>query len=68
MHEFIILLNGELKTYHNYNDIPEKFDNIIKFNPCVPEAPHNEHQHDEIETWNDKLKELIKRETNASCN
>jgi len=68
MHEFVILLNGELKTYHNYDDIPEQFDNVIKFKPCVPEAPHEEHQHDEMGEWNTKLQELMKRETNASSN
>ena len=68
MHEFVIILNGELKTYSNYEDIPEQFDNLIKFKPTIPEPPHEEHQHDEIGEWNQKLQELMKREKNASRN
>jgi len=68
MHEFVIILNGELKTYSNYEDIPEQFDNLIKFKPKIPEPPHEEHQHDEIGEWNQKLQELMKREKNASRN
>lgn len=62
-HEFVISLNGELVTYEKYEDIPMSFDNLIKFKPYVPEGPHTDEQHDEINTWNDKLKELMKRET-----
>lgn len=61
-HEFVVLINGELKTYHNYDDIPEKIDNVIKFIPEVPDAPHNEHEHEEIESWNNKLQKLMERE------
>ena len=64
-HEFIILEKGKLKTYRKYEDIPQKFDNVIKFNPHIPEPPHSHSQHEEIEQWNDKLKELMKRETNG---
>jgi len=66
-HEFVILVNGQLKTYTRYEDIPEKFDNVIKFKPEIPEAPHTEEQHEEIETWNEKLKRLMEKE-NASRN
>lgn len=65
-HEFVVLLNGELKTYNNFEDIPEKFDNVIKFLPEIPKPPHTEHQHEEMDVWNDKLKELISRETNGN--
>ena len=64
--EFVILLNGELKTYTKYEDIPEKFDNVIKFAPATPKPPHTHEQHDEMDSWNDKLKELLKRETNGN--
>jgi len=29
MHKFVILLNGELKTYTAFEDIPQSFDNLI---------------------------------------
>jgi predicted alternative tryptophan synthase beta-subunit len=62
-HKFVILLNNKLVTYNKYEDIPDSFYNVISFLPEVPEAPHTEEQHLEIESWNDKLKELLKRET-----
>lgn len=61
-HEFVILRNGILETYHKYEDIPENFDNVIKFLPEIPDGPHTHEQHEEIDAWNDKLKELMKRE------
>lgn len=67
-HEFVVLLNGKLITYTKYEDIPEKFDNLIKFMPEIPEPPHTHEQHEEMDTWNEKMKELLKRETNASSN
>ena len=64
-HEFVILVNGELITYTKYEDIPEIFDNVIRFVPEIPEPPHTHDQHEEIDSWNDKLKELMKREING---
>jgi hypothetical protein len=61
-HRFVILLNGELKTYDDYNAIPLAFDNVIEFSPSTPEGTHTEDQHIEIDSWNNKLKELLKRE------
>lgn len=65
-HEFVILNNGRLETYDNFNDIPKRFDNLIKFLPEVPDAPHTDEQHEEIHQWHDKLKELLSRETNGN--
>lgn len=63
---FKILVNGELITYTNYNDIPEKFDNVIEFLPDYPPGPHTEEEHDYMETYNSHLLDLLKRETNGS--
>ncbi len=65
-HEFVILIEGQLHTFTKYEDIPEKFDNVIKFLPEVSEPPHTHEQHEEIDTWNEKLKLLMKRETNGN--
>ncbi len=62
-HRFVILLDGKLRTYNDYNSIPTSFDNVIEFSPSIPEGPHTEEQHIELDGWNDKLKELLKRET-----
>jgi len=60
--KFVIREGKELITYDNYEDIPLEFDNVIKFLPDAHEDPHTEEQHQEIEGYCDKLKELLKRE------
>jgi hypothetical protein len=65
-HEFVILVDGKIKHYHNYEDIPERFDNVIKFVPEIPDGPHTHDEHAEIEVWNEKLKMLMERETNGN--
>lgn len=67
-HEFVVLRKGVLETYDKYEDIPEDFEHIIKFLPDIPDGPHTDEQHEEIDSWNDKLKELLKKEKNASSN
>ena len=67
-HEFVVLRKGVLETYNKYEDIPENFDHIIKFLPDIPDGPHTDEQHEEIESWNEKLQELLKKERNASSN
>lgn len=65
-HEFVVLVEGNLKTYNCFDDIPEKFDNLIKFVPKIPDGPHTHEEHTEIEMWNERLKELMTRETNGN--
>ena len=62
-HQFAILIDGKVQVFDNYDDIPETFENVIRFEPEVPPEPHTEEQHHEIEQWNSKLQELLKRET-----
>ena len=62
--EFIVKIGKKLFEYTNINDIPEKFDNLIKFMPTSPESPHTEEDHKVMATYNVKLKELMKREKN----
>jgi hypothetical protein len=61
-HEFVILVNGELKTYDNYEDIPDDFENVIKFLPEIPDGPHTHEQHEEIELWNKRFQQLMEKE------
>lgn len=65
--EYQILKDGELLTYSNYKDIPEKFDNVIKFLPEYIKGPHTDDDHTELELLNEKLKNLLERE-NARSN
>jgi hypothetical protein len=60
--EFDIILNGVIKRYTDFDDIPLVFDNLIRFEPEIIPEPHTEEQHEEMETYNDKLKELMSRE------
>lgn len=62
-HKFVIMVNGKLITYQNYEDIPDNFDHVIEFRPYVASGPHTEHEHEEISMWNEKLQMLIKKET-----
>ena len=62
-HQFAILIDGKVQVFNNYDDIPETFENVIRFEPEVPLEPHTEEQHHEIEQWNNKLQQLLKRET-----
>ena len=68
-HEFIVLHQGVLKTYDRYEDIPDDFENVIKFMPEIPDGPHTREQHEEIEQWNIKFQCLMEKEKrNASSN
>jgi hypothetical protein len=59
---FVLIVGGELKTYHDYQDIPEDFDHVIKFIPDMPPGPHSQEQHEEMEKWVDRLQYLMKKE------
>jgi len=66
--EFIIKIGEELITYTDYDDIPNTFDHVIKFDPDWPEPPHTQEDHDLMEVFNDKLQVLMEIEKNASSN
>jgi hypothetical protein len=66
MHEFVFRIDGKLVTVHNWEDVPEQFDHVIKFAPEVPEPPHTEEQHEEMDKWNDRLQTLMEKE--RACN
>jgi hypothetical protein len=62
----VIIVDGELNTYTKYEDIPEDFDHVIEFKPEIPEPPHTEEQHEEIEQWNLRLQNLMEKERASS--
>jgi len=64
--EYIILQNGELVTYTDYDDIPSTFENVISFNPDWPPPPHTQEDHDIMAVFNDKLQALMERERASS--
>lgn len=61
-HEFVVMRNGQLETYDDYEKIPKDFQHVIKFVPEIPPGPHTDHEHDDIETWTDKLYALMEIE------
>lgn len=62
MSRFAVLIGGNVLEYDRFEDVPLEFDNLIAFEPSIPAGPHTDHQHDEINVWNEKLKELMRRE------
>ncbi len=65
-HKFVVRVAGELRTYQRYEDIPQDIEHVIEFLPEVPPPPHTHAQHEEIDSWNDKLQELMRRERASS--
>jgi len=63
MGEFVVLRNGKIEKYSSFDEIPESFEHVIKFLPDPLPEPHSDSDHEEMLKWNDKLKELMKRET-----
>ena len=64
--EYVIMVAGELITYTDYDDIPNTFEHVIKFIPDYPEGDpvtgHTQEEHELMETFTDKLQELMERE------
>lgn len=59
---FVIRTGKDLIEYTDTDMIPMSFDNLIEFAPEFPEGPHTEEEHEEMETYNNVLKELMTRE------
>jgi len=62
MDEYVIAIKGKVITYNNFDDIPEKIDFVVKFNPMIPSAPHSEEDHEYLESIQEKLNILRDRE------
>jgi hypothetical protein len=62
MAEFQFIINGELVTFDNYENIPDEFEHVIRFLPDVISEPHTEDEHEEIAVWNDRVQQLMEKE------
>ena len=64
--EFVVMIDGQLVTYSNFDNIPEKIEHVIKFLPDFPEGDpetgHTVEEHEYMETFTPKLQELMERE------
>ena len=59
--EYTVKIGNKLFDYTNANDIPKEFDHLIKFLPTLPSEPHTQADHDYIDTFTDKMREIQKR-------
>lgn len=62
-HLFRVLVNGKIEEYDNFDDIPDKIDNVIAFLPEIIPPPHKPGEHEINAQWGEKFKELMSRET-----
>jgi len=60
---YVVRIDDELITYNDLNDIPNEFDNLIQFDPQIPKGPHTDEEHEMLDSLNDILHDLMKRET-----
>lgn len=67
--EFVLMVNGKIETYHNYEDIPDEFDHVIKFAPGLPTLDDPVAQHEASHLWHERLLDLVQKEVaRASSN
>lgn len=62
-HKFVVLVDGQIKTFDTFEEIPSVIDNVIEFKPEFLPPPHTEEQHEMNDLWHDKFRELMSRET-----
>ena len=63
--KFKVLIGSEVKRYTDYDDIPHKIDEVIQCLFDMPEPPHTDEEHEEIETYIPKMNELLERSKNG---
>ena len=59
--EYRYLENGILVELTNWQDFPDVFDELICFNPTPPPQPHSQADHDYLETFLPKFREICSR-------
>ena len=59
------MFDRSIIEYDNYDDIPDKFYRLLKYNQEYPPTPHSEEDHKMIEEFDKKLHELLRRESNG---
>lgn len=59
---FDLIVQGVLRTYRRWEDIPAVFDHVIQFKPDIPPAPHTAEEHAQVEVWNARLQQLMEKE------
>lgn len=71
-HRFEVLVDGELKVFTEFGDVPGEFENLITFIPHVPDEERDFNDLEYVEglqtaeichVWHQRFKELKSRET-----
>jgi hypothetical protein len=57
-----VRIGGEVLTYSEVSQIPDIFDNLIRFEPDYPEPPHTLTDHAVMGSFKDVFDDLMKRE------
>jgi hypothetical protein len=79
---FVILVDGQVRTFLRWQDIPDQIDNVVEFTPDATHdltftftfrrggetVTHTHWVHHDMEPWQDRLRELLSRETNGGWN
>ena len=59
---FDLIVDGVLRSYQRWEDLPVVFDHVVRFEPDIPPAPHSEEQHEDAALWNARLQQLMEIE------
>jgi hypothetical protein len=57
---FDVIVGGVLRSYQRWDDLPDVFDQLVRFEPDIPPPPHTPEQHAGIEAWDARLQELLR--------
>ena len=60
-HRFLIIRNDVIEEYDQYESIPDDLDHVVEFLPEIPPGPHTHQQHTEIDSWPDRLLQLMEK-------
>ncbi|MGB1197167.1 MAG: hypothetical protein ACPG3W_10855 [Synechococcus sp.] len=58
---FVFRVAGVARTYRHWDEVPIAFEEVIAFQPDIPLPPHTPEQHAEIEAWDARLQELLRK-------
>ena len=58
---FVIRIGNDIITLYNWKNIPNQFDNLIRFEPDVIPPPHAEGERELNEVWLERFDEVFKR-------
>ena len=60
--KIVVRIENHLITYNDLSDVPQEFDNLISYEPEIPEPPHTQEEHNYMDNFNNILHELLRRE------